>query len=67
MISFALIWSFGQFFYDSQNTLVIKDVSNLIRHKIIKFYNNFPLENDIYDYYPYYKFKRFKNWNDLTT
>ena len=44
MISFSVIWSFGQFYVDSKETLQTEKTSKVLRQKICRIYNSFPME-----------------------
>lgn len=58
---FAFIWSAGANLHDDYR----KAFSINIKQFMIKYYNSFPYNDEVYDFYPNFKEKKFTKWDDL--
>ena len=61
---FCIIWSLGSNLKTKEG-LKHTTPSSVIKKRILKIFNNFPLEGTIFDYYIDFKAKRFKNWKEM--
>lgn len=59
---FAFIWSLGANLEDKSR----KTFSSEIKQAILKYFNGFPYDFEVFDFWPNFKEKKFSKWDEIT-
>jgi dynein heavy chain len=65
VLIFSFVWSAGANLHDNPKDNSRLRFSQHIKGKILKFFNGFPYEGEVYDYYIDFQKKEFRPWTEL--